>query len=207
MNILTEMGTLLYDLTLRYGVVGLAIGAFFESLGIPTASTVVDLTAGILIINGRTTFLEALIVADIGLVAGSLVSYYAGRTGASVFGRFLKRPSAKNNQESRSKKLILKYGDKYIFFGQLFGPARTWISFPAGAMGMDIKKFTLYTALGGALYLSIVIFLSVSLTGFIQQRLDRILGFLTVPTLMGMVTIIILLIILGRWLLSRRNRV
>ncbi|HEB12625.1 MAG TPA: DedA family protein [Actinobacteria bacterium] len=205
MDIFIEIGRFLYDLTLKYGVIGLAIGAFFESLGVPTASAVIDLTSGLLIINKRTTFIEALIVADLGLVAGSLASYYAGRAGASVFERFKKHPATGKNRQSRAQKLIEKYGDKSIFFGQLFGPARTWISFPAGAMGMDVKKFTIYTALGGAIYLGIIISLSIYFTGFITERLDQILAFLSIRTLLGLVAMIILLIFLRRWLLLRRN--
>lgn len=105
METFTAIGRFLYDLTLEYGVIGLAGGAFLESLGIPTASAVIDLTAGVLIINKRTTFLEALIVSDMGLTAGSLVSFYLGRLGSRV----TKRSIARN--------WIEKYGDKAVLFG------------------------------------------------------------------------------------------
>ncbi|HEB12213.1 MAG TPA: hypothetical protein ENI11_00865 [Actinobacteria bacterium] len=207
MGILVDLGTLFYDLTLRYGVIGLALGAFFESLGIPAASAMIELTAGVLIINGRATFLETLIICDLGLVAGSLVSFYAGRAGTNIFERFYGQPAKESGRRSRAKKFIEIYGDKSVFFGQLFGPARTWISFPAGAMGMDVKKFTIYTALGGATYLTIIILISVYFTGFLQQRRDQILAYLSLPVIIGSVGIIILLIFLRRRLRLRRNGV
>ena len=37
---------------------------------------------------------------------------------------------------------------------------------------MDIKKFTLYTALGGAVYCTIIIAASLFLTNFIRHRID-----------------------------------
>src|SRR3989337_1368107 len=157
MQVFVAIGRFLYDLTLRYGVIGLAAGAFLESFGVPTAAVVIDLTAGLLIISGRTTFIEALIVSDLGLVAGSLAAYYIGRAGAGVFEHWHRHPPDEAERRSRARRLIERYGDKAILFGQLFGPARTWISYPAGAMKMDVKKFTLYTALGGAMYCGIVI--------------------------------------------------
>ena len=162
----------LYQLTLAYGVFGLAGGAFLESLGVPTAAAVIDLTAGMLILNERTTFLEAVLVANTGLVIGSLVSYFLGRTGSSLLAR-----TRSNRRDGRQEKgagaaWLKKHGPKAIFFAQLFGPTRTRISYPAGAMRMAIKKFTLYTALGGAVYCTIIIAASLFLTDFIRHRID-----------------------------------
>lgn len=174
MEVLAALVRALSQFTLAYGVIGLAVGAFLESLGIPTASLVVDLTAGLLIINNRTTFLEAVIITDAGLVAGSLVSFYLGRGGSRLLRYFNRDNVTIEMHRFSAKNWIERYGDKAVFFGQLFGPTRTWISFPAGAMGMDVKKFVVYTALGGALYSSIVIALSWLLTSMIGDRLASI---------------------------------
>ncbi len=203
MQIFTAIGRFLYELTLKYGVVGLAAGAGLESFGIPTAAVVIDLTAGILIISGRTTFIEALLVSDLGLVVGSLAAYYVGRAGASVFERYHRHPPDEAERRSRARRLIERYGDEAVLFGQLFGPARTWISYPAGAMGMDVKKFTLYTALGGAAYCAIVITISLYFTNFIKDRYADILGWLTLPVIAGIIAAIVLLVWLRRWLKRR----
>ena len=203
MQSLVALGRVLYELTLSYGVIGLAAGAFLESFGVPTAAAVIDLTAGILIISGRTTFVEALIVSDLGLVLGSLASYYVGRAGANVFERFHRHAPDEAERRSRARQLIERYGDKSILWGQLFGPARTWISYPAGAMKMDVKKFTLYTALGGAMYCAIVITISVYATNFVRDRFDVIIGFLTLRVFVGLGLAIALLIFLRRRLRAR----
>jgi membrane protein DedA with SNARE-associated domain len=180
-------GRFLYEFTLTYGVIGLACGAYLESLGIPTAAAVIDLTAGLLIINERTTFLKAVIVSDFGLVMGSLTSFYLGRAGSSLARRIRRDETDVQERYSAAQDWLDKYGDKAVLFGQLLGPARTWISYPAGAMGMDVKKFTLYTALGGTVYCTVAITASLFLTDFIRSRWDLIEHSALTPLLLVLV--------------------
>lgn len=192
----------LRTVTLTYGIFGLGAGAFLESLGIPAASAVIDLTAGFLILSGKTSFAEALIVSDLGLVLGSLTSYYLGYFGSNLYFRFSRKAVKKN---SRMRTWFQKYGDFSILFGQLFGPARTWISYPAGALGMDVFKFTLYTALGGALYLLVVIFISLHLTKLIRSRFKLILNYIHLPVFFGLVLAVIIIILVSHYLLRTKN--
>ncbi|MDP1808654.1 MAG: DedA family protein [Actinomycetota bacterium] len=204
MQIFIAIGQFLSQLTLKYGVIGLGVGAFLESFGIPTASAVIEVTAGLLILSGRATFLQALLVSDLGLVLGSLAAYQIGRGGASFFERWHRHPRNEAEKRSRARQLIKRYGDKSIFFAQFFGPARTWISYPAGAMGMDIKKFTIYTAIGGAIYCAAIITLSVYLTDFIKSRFEEILSWVTtLPAIVGLVLGLILLIFVRKWWRTR----
>ena len=95
----SAIGTFFGNLALRYGVLGLAMGMFAESLGIPTASVVLELTAGPLIIAGKTTFIEAVIFATAGLTLGSVVSYYMGYFGADLGKKLLNRGGKKARQQ------------------------------------------------------------------------------------------------------------
>jgi len=109
-------------LVLKYGVLGLAIGMFAESLGVPTASVVLELTAGPLIYAGKTTFIEAVIFATIGLTLGSVVSYYLGYFGADLGKKILNKGGEKvKKRQTKAQKFIRKYGDIGILFAQLFG--------------------------------------------------------------------------------------
>jgi membrane protein DedA with SNARE-associated domain len=188
-SILSKISTFFGNLVLRYGVLGLAIGMFAESLGIPTASVVLELTAGPLILTGKTTFLEAVIFATAGLTLGSVVSYYLGYYGADLSKKILNRggPQVKR-QQTKAQAFLMKYGDVGILFAQLFGPARTWISVPAGALKMDIRKFTIYTAIGGALYCSFAIGLSVALATIFKAFYNELLGYLRSPIIAGAIT-------------------
>ena len=81
----------------------------------------------------------------------------------------------------------MKYGEISILFAQLFGPARTWISLPAGAMRLDIKRFILYTAIGGAIYCSIAIGLSLYVTKLIKKEITLLTRYLHFPIVVGII--------------------
>lgn len=199
----SRISNFLFQFTLSYGVLGLGVGTFFESLGIPTASAVVELAAGLLIISGKTTFLTALIVSTIGLTLGSLTSYYIGYLGSQAFGRF--RPKAVEDvRHSKARQLLMRYGEISILFAQLFGPARTWISLPAGAMKLDIKRFTIYTAVGGAIYCSIAIGISLFLTRIIKAQINRLLIYISLPALIGVGLGALMLFVIWRYLRVRK---
>lgn len=203
MQIFAAIGRFLFNLTLKYGVVGLAAGTFLESFGIPTAAAVLELAAGILILSGRATFIEVLIVADLGLVLGSLAAYQVGRAGKTIFERWHRHPPDEAERQSRARQLIERYGDESILLAQLFGPARTWVSYPAGAMGMNLKKFIIYTAVGGAVYCAAVISLSLHFTKFIQNRFNDIVNWLTLPVVAGLMLGVVLLFFVHRWWKAR----
>ena len=184
-SVFARFGQLLYDLTLQYGVIGLGVGTFFESLGIPVAAVVLDVAAGPLIVTGRTNFITALIVAVTGLTLGSLSSYYIGYAGSQAYGRW--RPKDVDEmRSSRGRELLMRYGEIAVLFAQFFGPARTWISIPAGAMKLDIKRFILYTIIGGTIYCSAAIGISLIFTRIIKAEINRLLNYMSLPLLIGL---------------------
>jgi membrane protein DedA with SNARE-associated domain len=185
-------------LVFKYGVLGLAAGMFAESLGIPTASVVLELTAGPMIYSGKTTFVEAVIFATIGLTLGSVVSYYMGYFGLDIGKKIFRRGAeAVKREQSGAIQFLHKYGDIGILLAQLFGPARTWISVPAGALKMDIKKFTLYTAIGGSLYCAFAIGISVAFTGTFRALYLKLLHDLKTPIGAGLIVGVAVLSLVG----------
>ena len=45
-----------------------------------------------------------------------------------------------------------KYGEPAVFFSRLLPVIRTFISFPAGVVGMDLKRFTILTFIGSMIW-------------------------------------------------------
>jgi len=171
---------------------------FAESLGIPTASVVLELTAGPLIYAGKTTFVEAVIFATIGLTLGSTVSYYLGYFGADLGKKIINKGGKEaKTQQSKARMFLKKYGDVGILFAQLFGPARTWISVPAGALKMDIRKFIFYTAVGGALYCSFAIGVSVALTGVFKSLYLKLLKEIESPLGAAVIVAVTVIVLAG----------
>lgn len=203
MSFFSRIGRLIYQFTLHYGVVGLGIGTFLESFGIPTAAVVIELAGGALIISGRTTFLTALIVSTTGLTLGSLASYYVGYLGSQAYGKL--RP-LEGRGKSKAREYLVRYGAISILFAQLFGPARTWISLPAGAMRLDIKRFTIYTAIGGAVYCSIAIGVSIFLTRLVRDEIDWVINYISPPGLIVLIIAALLAATIAwRFLFHRRK--
>lgn len=190
------------NITLKYGVIGLGLGMFFESVGIPATSLVLELSAGTLIATGRTTFLGAVLISTIGLVLGSIISYGMGYYGLHFIGRF--SPKVLDAaRKSRARDLLVKHGEIAILFAQLFGTARTWISLPAGAMGIGFWRFVIYTAIGGAIYCAGAIGVSIALTSVVGRYYRIFSSYVHVPTLIGFVISIILYVL---WREFRKNR-
>jgi len=148
---------------------------------------VLELTAGPMIIAGKTTFPEAVIFATIGLTLGSIVSYYAGYYGIDIGHKLLGRKRQGQHRGGKAVVFIKRYGDVGILFAQLFGPARTWISMPAGALKMDIRKFILFTAIGGSIYCSIQIGISWALAGLFRSFYLKLLARLESPLGAGLI--------------------
>lgn len=204
-NILTGITAFFGDLVFKYGVLGLAVGMFAESLGIPTASVVLELTAGPMILSGKTTFIEAVIFATAGLTLGSVVSYYMGYYGLDIGKKVFRRGAETvKKEQSGAVRFLRKYGDIGILFAQLFGPARTWISVPAGALRMDIKKFVVYTAIGGALYCSFAIGLSLAITGTFHALYLKLVRDLESPLVAALLVGAAVIALIGSAYLSMR---
>ncbi len=159
-------------LVAKYGALGIAAAMFAESAGVPFVSMIVILTAGTLILGGSVSFWSIFLASTIGITLGSIFSYLMGWFGSKV-GRVVRNSYYNNtaninniSRPHRSKIIGLwnKYGSFSIFLGQLWGFTRTFISFPAGAMHMNIYLFIAYTFLGGAIFSLATIGFSLALT-------------------------------------------
>ncbi len=167
----------------RFGALGIAVAMFAESAGVPFASTVVLLTAGTMILRGTVSFWSILLASTVGITLGSIFSYLLGMLG-SIVGKKVKTSFFHHQIErydqsidgspSRIAKLWRKYGNFSIFMAQLWGVTRTFISYPAGAMHMNIYLFIVYTFLGGALFSLAAILLSITLTSTVGLTLKMI---------------------------------
>jgi membrane protein DedA with SNARE-associated domain len=187
--LLKNIAERLISAALRYGVIGLGLGAFVESLGVPFADLPVQLATGSLISSGRTTFLMALLVSTTGLVLGSAGSYYIGYFGSKIARGPSRKPPSRLMQKFASS--LDKHGILIIALAQLYGPGRTWISIPAGAARMNIKSFLIATAIGGVIYCTLAISLSVVLTRVIKDFINLFLPSTHLYFLVGLVAFLL----------------
>ena len=173
----------------KYGVWGIAAAMFTESVGVPFASTVVFLSSGGLIYSGKISFGAVFMAYTAGITLGSVAGYLLGYLSramgsairATFLGRSLNRRLSGNNDNSRVWEFIENYGNISIFMAQLFGVTRTFISFPAGILKLNLPLFTIYTALGAALFSLGSICLSMVLASVVRMFYRCFRLFLTLP--------------------------
>ncbi len=158
-NIFAYLAKLSMTIIHALGYPGIVILMAMESMVIPLPSELVLPFAGFLAAQGLMNVWLILLFAVIGTLLGSLISYYVGYYGGNKmilkYGRF-----AFLDEEDLLKTEIWfkKRGEITIFFSRFIPVVRHIISIPAGIGKMNIKKFILYTVLGGAIWNGILIY-------------------------------------------------
>ena len=109
----------------------------------------------------------AILVSTAGGIAGSLVCYCFGRFGRRFIEKNLcsKYSSLKKGLE-KAGRVFDKYGSKSVLIARVFPIARTYISIPAGLMGMNIYVFVIYTAVGSFVWNTMLISAGYFLGGY-----------------------------------------
>jgi len=140
------------------GYFGIFIMTFIESTFIPIPSEITLIPAGYLVQKGQMSGLVVLLVSIVGTLGGALANYYI----AYFFGRLLFVDKGKYFflNPSKLKKIeqfFAEHGAISVFTGRFLPGVKHFISFPAGLAKMNLKLFALYTALGGAIWCTILI--------------------------------------------------
>ncbi len=142
------------------GYVGIVIMMFLESSFFPFPSEVVMIPAGYLASKGDMNIYIATISGILGGILGALFNYWLavklGRTVILKYGKYF----FMNEQKLHKIELFFeKYGSISTFVGRLIPGIRQYISLPAGLGKMNIKFFTLFTALGAGIWVLILVLL------------------------------------------------
>ena len=107
-------------------------------------------TAGLLAAGGRIAPLWVLLVLlPVAAVAGNLVGYWIGRSaGPAVFDRPDSR-LLKAEHVERSRAFFERHGARTVVLARFVPVVRTFATVMAGAARMDLRRFALYSAVGG----------------------------------------------------------
>ncbi len=149
---------LLLNLARELGYVGIIIGMTLESCFIPFPSEVVMIPAGYLAQKGEMNAIAAVLCGVLGSVLGALINYgicyFWGRAFVLKWGRFVGITEAKF---AKFEAFFNKHGEFSTFTCRLLPGIRQYISMPAGLVRMNLPRFVLFTALGSALWVSILV--------------------------------------------------
>jgi membrane protein DedA with SNARE-associated domain len=174
-----------------YGIYGIFLGMALESMGVPGAGAVLDLLAGPLFKEYGYHPFFIILVANSGLTLGSAISYLVGKSFLNRVEGFLERRGRKE-EYIKAREIANKYGNAGIFLSQLYGTTRTYISYPAGLLGLPFKEFLLFTFLGGAVYCSLITLLSIYAYAFLKELYRTYASSIWFPVILGFISFAIL---------------
>jgi membrane protein DedA with SNARE-associated domain len=154
-----EWGQQLVD---AIGYFGLAIIMFLENVFPPIPSEPFLLGAGFASGQGGLSMVGSIVAATAGALVGATLYYYIGvllpepriRALLRRYGRFA---LLDEHDLDRSMAWFRDHGQLVVFFGRCLPIIRTLISVPAGLTRMPLPRFLLYSALGTALWSTLLI--------------------------------------------------
>ena len=159
---------LLLDIVLgiisQFGYFGIFLLMLLESTVFPIPSELVLPFAGYLSAVGGLDFLAVILVATLGSIAGSMISYYIGKiVGKELILRYGKFVFLDKKSLELSHAWFEKFGAKTIFVCRFLPAVRHVISIPAGIAEMPKRKFIIYTAFGALAWNAFLVYIGVLL--------------------------------------------
>jgi membrane protein DedA with SNARE-associated domain len=139
-----------------YGPLVVGLFVFIESVGIPAPAETALISAAIY--AGKTHQLSiagVLASAAAGAVLGDNLGYWIGRElGYRVVLRYGRHIGLTEQRIKLSQYLFLRYGGKVVFFGRFVVVLRTIAAFFAGVNHMPWRRFLLFNAAGGIVWVT-----------------------------------------------------
>ncbi|HPI93855.1 MAG TPA: DedA family protein [Deltaproteobacteria bacterium] len=144
----------------QLGYAGILFLMFLESTFVPIPSEVIVPPAGYLVAKGDMNMVLVIVCGITGSILGALFNYmlavWLGRPILLKYGKYILFPP---ERFERVNSFFLSHGEISTFTGRLIPGLRHFISFPAGLAHMKLMRFCLYTALGSALWVTILAYI------------------------------------------------
>jgi membrane protein DedA with SNARE-associated domain len=143
----------------EWGYYAIFIAAAIESANIPLSSEVLFGFAGYLVYLNRLDFSAVIVWGLAGELIGSTLSYLIGYYGGPAFvGKYGKYVLLSPKKLKFVEKWFARYGLVAVLIARMLPLVRTFISLPAGFSKVVFWKFILYTALGSAVWITVLVY-------------------------------------------------
>ena len=158
-NLLEPIVQAVVSLVGALGAPGVGIAVAAENLFPPIPSEVILPSAGFAAASGSMGLVSAIVWATIGSVVGALALYALGAWfgRARFYSLASKIPFVTEADIERAEAWFVRRGPLAVLLGRVVPVVRSLISIPAGIERMKLLPFTLYTAIGSALWNSVLI--------------------------------------------------
>jgi membrane protein DedA with SNARE-associated domain len=139
------------------GCPGIFVAMFFGNAMVPIPVEAIMIPAGYLVQAGQMHLWMLIGAAIGGDIAGSLFSYYL----AFHFGRRVLLSYGKHfffgyERMEMLDKFFASHGEISTLTGRLVPGLRHFMAFPAGLSHMNVKKFVVYTGIGGGIWTGVL---------------------------------------------------
>ena len=156
-NITEILTTIITNLYVSTGLLGIALAMAIESCCIPLPSEIVMPVAGLLLsqhrlLPGTNPVLGIVLIGiagAVGCLLGSAAAYWIGyRGGRPLMLKYGRYVLISQHDADKADHFFQKYGSATAFFSRLLPVVRTYISLPAGISKMPFVKFCIYSFAG-----------------------------------------------------------
>lgn len=197
MSALDAMAEFLLAQVGQWGLFGIFLLMAIESSFIPFPSEIVMIPAGYLASRGELNIVAAIAAGTAGSIVGAWVNYgLALKLGRPAMHRLGKRFLVSERTMSLVETYFAQHGAFTTFVGRLIPAVRQLISIPAGLARMPFGVFTLLTAAGAGLWVTVLTLLGYFIGEQASQSED-VLRTTTFATL-GVVVVLVLLYVGGK---------
>jgi membrane protein DedA with SNARE-associated domain len=137
----------------EYGAVAILLILTLESFGAPLPGESLLIVAAILAGRGELSFPALLFSAWAGAVTGDNIGYLIGRRlGHRLLWRFGGTVGLKSDRLRKVEAIFARYGPLTVGFARFFSVLRQLNGVVAGSLEMEWRRFLVFNALGGALW-------------------------------------------------------
>lgn len=170
------MTELFFSLVSTHGTLIIAVTTFLSCLALPIPSSFVMLAGGAFAASGDLDLWAVVAAAYGGAVLGDQTGFRAGRYGGRVLEERVGRAPARAALLARARTYVDRWGVAGVFFSTwLVAPLGPWVNIAAGAAGMGALRFTIWDALGEAVWVAIYVGLGYAFAANIDA-LSAVLG-------------------------------
>jgi membrane protein DedA with SNARE-associated domain len=151
-----DIGQLISDaepLIRQYGVLVVTVVLTFESLGAPLPGESLLIVASVLAGRGDISFPALLFFAWLGAVMGDNIGYVIGKKlGRAAVLRYGKKIGLTPDRLQKIEEVFARFGPATVAFARFVNILRQLNGVVAGILNMDWRRFLIFNALGGALW-------------------------------------------------------
>lgn len=143
-------------LVAEYGVATLFAVTFLSCLAVPVPSSLMMLTGGAFAASGDLQLSSTALLAYAGAIGGDQTGYLIGRVGGDALRGWTARRTVRVAMLNKAVVFTGRWGGAGVFLSRwLFSPLGPYVNLAGGAMGMGWGRFTVWGALGEALWVAL----------------------------------------------------